>query len=105
MVKVIWTRMAQDHKDEAIAYGAEVFGKKSTIKLNNKIKESLETLSAYPQIGKIEPLLEDSALTYRSLTIHKNYKLVYYIEDDTVVVADIWDTRQEPAYLKNRLEE
>lgn len=105
MVKVRWSRMAQDRKNELIAYGLKTFGKKSTIKFNDSIKDFTKSLSGNPLMGKVEPLLEDSPRTYRSITIHKHYKLIYYIEDTTVYIADLWDTRQEPRQLTNRIGE
>ena len=31
-------------------------------------------------------------------------KIIYYVEDDTLFIADVWATRQDPDYLKNRFE-
>lgn len=104
MVKVRWSRIAQNRKDELLTYGYKEFGRKSSTKLNNKIRDYAECLRDNPYMGKIEPLLEDSPRAYRSITIHKHYKLIYYIDGETVYITDVWDTRQEPKQLKNRLE-
>jgi len=34
-------------------------------------------LNANPYLGKTEPVLKDSAKTYRSLVQHKDYKIIY----------------------------
>ena len=37
------------------------------------------------------------------MVVHEHYKLVYYINEakDRIVIADLWDTRQEPRQLAN----
>ena len=33
---------------------------------------------------------------YRSIVVHKLFKLVYYVKGDTLHIAALWDTRREP---------
>jgi hypothetical protein len=48
-----------------------------------------------PLLGKREFLLEDRRdHVYRSLLVHKHFKVVYYI-DESYIVA-LWDVRREP---------
>ena len=46
-------------------------------------------------MGKKEPLLEKELEGYRSIVVHQNYKLVYYVESDIIYIVDLWDTRRE----------
>ena len=41
---------------------------------------------------------------YRSVVVHRNCKLVYYAEGDTLYIADVWDTRREPRAQADNLE-
>ena len=41
-------------------------------------------------LGKIEPALRGLKREYRSLVVHKNYKVIYYIDDDMVFIASFW---------------
>ena len=52
-----------------------------------------------------QPLLSDRAKAYRSLVIHKHCKVVYFVDEeaDTLVIADVWDTRREPKNLMQNL--
>ncbi len=45
---------------------------------------------------KKETLLEKEPEGYRNLVVHQNYKLVYYVEGNTIYIVDLWDTRREP---------
>jgi len=50
-----------------------------------------DLLSANPYLGKIEPVLEDSAKTYRSLIHYKDYKIIYTFEgDNKIQIVSIW---------------
>lgn len=51
----------------------------------------------------IEKLLRNRKHIYRSFVVHRHYKLIYYIEKDTVYIADLWDTRREPVRLSGRV--
>ncbi len=57
-------------------------------------------LSVYPYMAAIEPLLEQRPETFRSLVVRDTYKIVYYIEDPVIYIADLWDCRQSPEKLK-----
>ena len=54
-------------------------------------------------MGLVEPLLEGRNKVYRSLVIHKLYKLVYYVDEETIYIADLWDVRRDPDRLIARL--
>ena len=53
-------------------------------------------LAANPRLGIAEPLLAGRKREYRSIVVHKLFKLVYYVKDETVYIAALWDTRREP---------
>lgn len=56
---------------------------------------SAELLSSNPYLGKIEPLLNGSVKSYRSLVQHKDYKIIYSIQDDkTINIVSIWHCRK-----------
>ena len=55
-----------------------------------------DLLSANPYLGKIEPVLKDSAKSYRSMVQHKDYKIIYTLEDDKQIhIVAIWHCRKD----------
>ena len=48
-------------------------------------------------------LLEDMPIVYRSLVVHKHYKLIYHIEAETIYVAALFDTRRDPAFFGDHI--
>lgn len=49
-----------------------------------------------PELGKIDPLIVHRKQLYRSIIVRRLNKIVYYIKDDTIRIAAMWDTRREP---------
>ena len=45
-------------------------------------------------MGAIETELDGLEITYRHIVLSKPFKIIYFIFEDTVYIADIWDTRQ-----------
>lgn len=45
-------------------------------------------------MGAIENELEGLDIMYRHLVLSKPFKIIYFIYEETIYIADIWDTRQ-----------
>ena len=110
MAEVIWTDNATGWRIDALAYGCSTFGQKSAEKLDNTFKSYSRLLSAHPLLGHREPLLAHiTYFTYRSVLVHRNYKLIYRVEPEDsetaerVLVIDVWDTRMNPDFLAARI--
>jgi len=58
-------------------------------------------LSDNPRIGQIEELFKHKKLEIRYL-VEKNYKIVYLIEGHIVLIATVFDCRQDPEKLKKK---
>lgn len=104
-MNVKWNRKAEKQFDDAIFYCQNVFGESSAKKFFHKVAQYIPRLSANPLIGKVEPLLADKPITYRSIVVHKHFKLIYYIVPDRQIIriAALWDTRREPGALKGQV--
>ena len=58
-------------------------------------------LAKNPYAGPLESSVEDQVEVYRSLVVHKYYKLIYRVleETQTVEIAAVWDVRRNPKTL------
>ena len=72
--------------------------------IHNHILDEIERLRDFPQIAPIEPDLTGFAHTYRSLVVKKLYKIIYYIENETVFISALFDCRQNPQKLKDNFQ-
>jgi toxin ParE1/3/4 len=65
----------------------------------DEIYERAFDLESFPEMGQREPLLIKYSVIYRYL-IKGDYKIIYSIENDEVIINRIFDTRQNPKKLK-----
>ena len=56
----------------------------------------IELLSSHPQLGHLEPILEEFPHCFRCLVDVPNYKIIYWVEEDTIKIATVFDCRQRP---------
>lgn len=100
-VQVIWQKDALGELQQALRYGQENFGRQVMERFYEQISKCEILLAANPYMGSLEPLLAARQTSYRSLVIHKHYKLIYWVDEkkEILYVSDLWDTRKEPQSL------
>ena len=96
-MQVTWNKKALTQLDAVMRYGSQEFGERTTQRLYARIMSYEPLLAANPRLGVAEPLLAGRKREYRSIVVHKLFKLVYYVKGDTIYIAALWDTRREPA--------
>ena len=99
-ITIKWKSRAVSHLKKQAEWYAENMGISAADKFWNGMIAAGDILSTTPYLGKIEPLLSDSVHCYRSLVQHKDYKIIYSIEDDkTVLIVSIWYARKGTSTL------
>ena len=81
----------------------EFAGQRNADKIIERVDERLATLQKYPFSGHPEELLQDRRRDYRSVSINKNYRMIYYVGKTTLWIVDFWDRRQNPDLLRERI--
>ncbi len=102
-MKIKWTPLARQHLRKTLNYVLIHSGSQGHAHLADKVIEWQQTLKEMPEVGALEPLLQQRSIPYRSIVINKLNKLIYYIENETIIVADFWDTRREPKEQANQI--
>lgn len=59
----------------------------------------LRRLTSFPESG-LEPLLKEYPIQYRAVLFDKRFKIIYFVDNDTVMVENFWDTTRSPKTLK-----
>ena len=95
-MNVIWHNQAREALRETAVYIRKNYGLKVKENFRNEVDRVETFLQSNPYMGPIEPLLADLPDSFRSIVVNHLNKIVYYVEDDTVHIADFWDTRREP---------
>lgn len=100
-MKYQWRKKAEKQVKQTIRYCTKEFGKSTAEKFLVNIGHQVDLLVDNPQLGPIEPLLKERTCTYRSLLVHKRFKLIYYISSSkaTLYIVALWDICREPGRL------
>lgn len=99
-MKIVWTDFAIRNLKDIFDYYAANVNKKLAHKIRRQILSSSKQLQKNPNSGPIEPNLTGLKKTYRYL-VSGNYKLIYRIIDNQIVINDVFDTRQNPSKMND----
>lgn len=100
-LEVFWTHFAEEKLVDIFEYYKYKAGSRIAQKIVNGIVDETILLEKNPYLGQFEELLEDRFEEYRYL-VYENYKIIYWIDNkkNMVVIAHVFDTRQNPIKLK-----
>jgi len=73
--------------------------KDKIISLRARIQNKVKQLLLNPELGQREERLATLQKDHRRL-IEGNFKIIYYVEENIIVVTDIFDARQDPKKMK-----
>lgn len=100
MVEVIWTKLATNQLERAVKYIQSEQGTFYAKLVLNKILESTGELETFPKRGQVENLLKHKKSEYRYL-VAWNYKIIYRVGVNKVVVSRVFHTSQKTSKIFN----
>jgi plasmid stabilization system protein ParE len=98
-MKLIFAPEVKEDMDNIYYFYAQ-YNQPYAVELYNRFIEEAENLLKFPKMAQIEDLLSEYPEKYRSLVVQNNYKLVYFVENDTINIVAVFDCRQNPEKLK-----
>jgi len=98
-LKVFWTDTARFQLEDIFDYYKEKANVKVARKLVKKIIDRTIQLEKNPKSGTKEPLLYKRKFEYRYL-VEGNYKIIYWIKENYINIATVFDCRQNPEKMK-----
>lgn len=96
--KLVWTTIAKKQLKAIKLYYKENASEKVAMRIIKDIQCAAERLIHQPQLGIIEPSLINEPEQFRSI-YESHYKIVYWIDKNTVRIVTVFDTRQSPEKL------
>ena len=99
-MKIIWTDFAIKNLKDIFDYYSIKASKKVAHKIRKQIFESTKQLIKNPESGQIEFNLEKLKQNHRYL-INGNYKIIYKVSVDQIIISDIFDARQNPIKMND----
>ncbi len=100
-IVLLWSDYAKDDLKEIYKYYKLKAGKQVADKIINAIVEKTKILGNKSRIGQKEELFNDKYKEIRYLVLG-NYKIVYLIENNFIIISTIFDCRQNPMKLKEK---
>lgn len=104
-MNIRWRKLAETQLNSISTYYVQNFGVRAANNLLDKVEQKLKRLADNPELGFPEPLLAEHKRNYRSLIVDEHYKIIYWTDaaQGIIYIADLWDTRREPARLAKRM--
>lgn len=100
-MKIIWTDFAIENLKDIFDFYLENANKKVAHKIRKRILNSTNQLKINPELGPIEIYLESLNKNHRYLVID-NYKVIYRVFENQVIINDVFDTRQNPVKMNDQ---
>ena len=96
--RLIWTSEALKNRIEIFEYWNDRNKSKTySRKLNAIFNEHIDIILKHPHIG-----YETKTENIRCRTV-RDYQIIYFNSDSEIVILAIWDSRQNPAKLINKI--
>lgn len=102
MAEVIWTKLAFEQLERIVKYIQSEQGSFYAKLVLNKILESSADLKVFPKRGQVENLLKHKKSEYRYL-VAWNYKIIYRVGNNKVVISRIFHTSQRTTKIFKRV--
>ena len=100
--EIVWTNPAKKDLQDIYDYLAE-FSEEAAFRVITRILDKAEVLKdGFPDIGQREPLLLHKPDVYRYL-VQGNYKIIYRVKGNRVIVDMVFDARQNPDKLPEKV--
>ncbi len=96
--KILWTDTAKMSLKLIFDYHKKNTNSSVANKIRRQIFNDVKLLRTGLFLSTKEPLLLDFEKEYRYL-VSRNYKIIYFVDADNIIISLIFDTRQSPQKL------
>ncbi|RYH71905.1 type II toxin-antitoxin system RelE/ParE family toxin [Flavobacteriaceae bacterium 144Ye] len=100
-MKIIWTDFAIENLKDIFDYYSNKASNKTAHKIRKQILSSTKQLIKNPESCQLELNLEKLEQNHRYL-VSGNYKIIYRINENELIINDVFDTRQNPIKMNDK---
>ncbi len=94
-MRILITHQAKERLESIYEYYLALGYRRYGRQVQAAILKKTLLLKDFPFVGQEEETLKVLGLNYRYL-VEGHYKIVYRVENETIYIIDIFDTRQDP---------
>jgi toxin ParE1/3/4 len=98
-IKIEWSELSIKQLNDIFNYYSLKASPRIAKKIVTKIVDRVEIVLKNPLSGPKEELLREMSEDFRYL-VESNYKIIYWIEDEVITIASVFDCRQNPEKMK-----
>ena len=98
-MKLLYTERAIVSLQECLDFFPPEVPPEKINEVRDKILAKADKLLENPYLGQQEEYLEHIGQSHRRV-IEGYYKIIYKLEGETIVITDIFDSRQDPSKMK-----
>lgn len=102
-MSIIWSDGAMSDWYDIARYIAVEFGRKAFEDFDKATDEAEKQIALFPAGGTPIQTRKHKELGLRFVLIRKLSKMIYHVDGDRIIIDVIWDTRQSPKRLANRI--
>lgn len=99
-MRIIWTDFAIENLKDIFDYYSNKASNKTAHKIRKQILSATKQLIKNSESGQLELNLEKLKQNHRYL-VCGNYKIIYRINENQIIINDIFDTRQNPIKMND----
>lgn len=99
-MKIVWTDFAIENLKDIFQYYSKKANNKVAHKVRKQILDATKQLLKHHLLGQVELNLE-SLIQNHPYLISGNYKIIYRINQDEIIINDVFDTRQNPVKMND----
>lgn len=100
-VPVRWDPVAKERLDELYRYLLKEESERVAMHVWRTLVNLAGELGKFPRKFPLESYLEDEPEEYRAVP-KWNYKLIYEVAEDAVIIVDLFHTARDPRRIQNR---
>lgn len=97
---LFYTEQAIESLQECLDFFPPEVSSEKRLQIRDKILSKADKLLSNPRLGQKEEYLEHLGQSHRRI-IEGHYKIIYRVEGKIIYITDIFDTRQDPARMKD----
>ena len=93
MMEVQWSEQAQRGWKEVALYILRDFGLRGQTQFQQRTKENEKFISHFPKACEVAWKDPETGVEYRRCPVYGRSIMLYFVQGDTIVIADFWDVR------------
>ena len=83
-MRLEWSEEAAEDL-ETLYYYYSQWNSQGALRIYNEILDGADVLLTFPKAGKVDYRLMGKMHSYRSYVVHKNFELIYYLENEVII--------------------